>query len=352
MEDASGSIWVGTSQGLSQIKDPVAVFLQRPLEPVISSIQIGDRAYETGGVAYSKQPFDIQLGTMNFASDEVVRFRYRLSGVDEAWDETETGTIRYAFLPPGRHVLTVVSYNQHTHQVSVPLSVVVEMAEPWWLSLPLLLSYGIGFVLILYGGMRLRTRVLVAQRLALQKEVAAQTREIRAGQEALKLLAIQDGLTKLLTRGEIERRLTSTLAAHPGPGLMTIGLFDIDHFKRVNDVYGHLVGDEILQQLAERIRESLLEGEYAGRYGGEELLIVTNSKAETGLRRMHAINQAACGAPFLVDGHEFAVTCSVGVAQTNGTDDWKSFVGRADKALYQAKREGRNRVVTTISQVS
>ena len=129
------------------------------------------------------------------------------------------------------------------------------------------------------------------------------------------------------------------------PSQIVVGLLDIDHFKRINDRFGHLTGDEILQEMGRRLKLALMPGEYAGRYGGEEILIVIESDHFPDVNRIRLLSTAICGEPFLVDDEVINVTCSIGVAHEHGHDDWKSLIGRADKALYRAKAEGRDRII-------
>jgi two-component system cell cycle response regulator len=124
-------------------------------------------------------------------------------------------------------------------------------------------------------------------------------------------------------------------------------LIDIDHFKKINDRHGHLAGDEILEEMGRRMRQALKPDEYAGRYGGEEILVVLMSQDDGGTDRIRELNTQLCGEPFLVDGEAIHVTVSIGVASACARDSWKSLIGRADKALYEAKGNGRNCMIVS-----
>jgi diguanylate cyclase (GGDEF)-like protein len=191
-----------------------------------------------------------------------------------------------------------------------------------------------------YAGLQLRFRYLLRQRQILQREVELRTAEIREAQAT-------DSLTRLLTRGEAQSRLVAALAQTGRTSQIIIGLLDIDHFKRINDRFGHLVGDEILKEMGRRLRLELKPGEYAGRYGGEEILIVIEAEKVPDPDRIQALNSAMSGEPFHADGMDVVVTCSIGVAYDHRHDDWKSLIGRADKALYQAKADGRDRIIVS-----
>lgn len=343
-QDNDGSIWIGTTRGLSHLLDPETLFQQFPLQPVITSVLLGDRNLQGGMSTFSRDPLSVQFGILNFRAEGSVRFHYRLKGVDQSWAESAGGDIRYPSLPPGHHRLTVVAYDPLTQQSSEPISLLLRMEEPWWLWWPLLAAYALALSAAVYGLWRLRFRYLLRQRNILQQEVELRTVEIRAAQAALVLQATQDSLTKLLTRGEIQRRLVDALAMPGSLPRLTVGLLDIDHFKRINDRFGHLVGDEILRELGARLQKSMTTREYAGRYGGEEILIVIEGGHLPGVDRIHALNKII-RQPFLAGDETIYVTFSIGVAQATAHDSWTSLIGRADSVLYHAKAQGRDQII-------
>ena len=344
-EDDDGSMWFGTSQGLSHLLDPERLFKQTILKPVITSVHLGELAFRGNAVAYSHEPLVIQFGLLNFQVDDTVRFRYRLDDVDKDWAETASGYARYPSMPAGHHRFEVVAYSPLTHQVSQPVSVLLRMRRPWWFWWPLLVLYVVSVVAAAYGLVRLRVRMLVQRQRVLQREVAAQTKEIRQAQAELRLLATQDNLTKLMTRGEIQSRVGLLLADCNRNSHLTVGLLDVDHFKRVNDQFGHLAGDEILRELGSRLRQAIRPTDHAGRYGGEEILIVLDGHGPAGIDRIHSLNRAVCSQPFTAGDEMVAVICSIGVTHALPHDNWESLIGRADQALYRAKAQGRNRIV-------
>ncbi len=346
-EDTDGSMWIGTSQGLSHLHDPTIMFKEQVLKPVITSVILGNTDYRGNAVAYTRDQLEVHFGALNFEADGTVRFRYRLRGVDEAWADTSSGYARYAFLPPGAHAFEVIAYDPLTHQESAPVSITLRMDSPWWTTWPMMLLYAVGVCALGYALLRLRLRLLLQQQRTLQREVEHRTKEMREAQAALQILATQDSLTKLLTRGEIQARLVGSLIAENSHSHLTVGLIDIDHFKKINDRHGHLAGDEILEEMGRRMRQALKPDEYAGRYGGEEILVVLMSHDDRGTDRIRELNERLCGDAFIVDGETIHVTVSIGVASARARDSWKSLIGRADKALYEAKENGRNCVIVS-----
>ena len=179
---------------------------------------------------------------------------------------------------------------------------------------------------------------------------------IRAGrrildlQDALRQQATHDGLTGLLNRNSILGKLAEEVSrcqrqCEPVAVLMA----DLDRFKSVNDTYGHLAGDAVLREAARRLKAASRSYDAVGRYGGEEFLIVLpGCDASDARRHSERLREAIAGAPFPIEGGMLSVTCSFGLAGT-GSSPASRLVRSADEALYQAKSEGRNRIVVHVS---
>jgi diguanylate cyclase (GGDEF)-like protein len=123
-------------------------------------------------------------------------------------------------------------------------------------------------------------------------------------------------------------------------------MLDLDHFKRINDEYGHLIGDQVLQEFAKRCERSVREVDLVGRYGGEEIMILLpETDRETSMQVAERLRTTIVATPIQVFGKEISVTVSIGVAtQDENTTDLETLIARADQALYIAKHKGRNRV--------
>ncbi|WP_421786363.1 PleD family two-component system response regulator [Hyphobacterium sp.] len=162
-------------------------------------------------------------------------------------------------------------------------------------------------------------------------------------------MAVTDPLTELSNRRYISSRLQqAAMMVTAGEMPASVLIADLDHFKRVNDTYGHEAGDAVLVEFANRLRRQLRAIDLAGRFGGEEFVVLmpeaSISDARTGAERLRA---AINGAPFLLpeNGGALDVTVSIGVAQILPGEDVDAVMRRADHALYRAKAAGRNKVV-------
>lgn len=128
---------------------------------------------------------------------------------------------------------------------------------------------------------------------------------------------------------------------------LILGVFDIDHFKSVNDNWGHLAGDKVLNLLPRQLKNIISEKDLVFRYGGEEFVfLLPNCSLEEGNIKAEAIRKAVENMPFNVNGEPVPITISIGVAQLSKDESHESLFARADKHLYQAKSAGRNRVAS------
>ena len=191
-----------------------------------------------------------------------------------------------------------------------------------------------------YDAVELRARLRSGERVLLLQETLLEA------QEMLRHEATHDRLTGLWNRARIidhlrrEARRTDREKA-----ALAVLLVDIDHFKQVNDTFGHGMGDVVLHETAQRMRSVLRDYETIGRYGGEEFLIVL-SKADLAVSRQvgERIRAVVGGAPIVHGDTTVHVKVSVGLASTERGFDPTALVNAADTALYRAKQQGRNRV--------
>ncbi|WP_455209263.1 GGDEF domain-containing protein [Kaarinaea lacus] len=120
-------------------------------------------------------------------------------------------------------------------------------------------------------------------------------------------------------------------------------MMDVDHFKKINDRYGHSIGDFVLQSLVKCAEKSVRISDMMFRYGGEEFVIVLPETDESGVLRLaKRIRRRVEKLETRIQGHRIDITVSLGIATLQESDDEKSFIARADEALYKAKRDGRN----------
>ena len=192
----------------------------------------------------------------------------------------------------------------------------------------------------------LYARIRVGQRTTELQTNLFETRQILEHQ------ATHDPLTGIFNRRAILGQLSRELARSRREGQnakingLSIGFFDIDHFKPINDQYGHQAGDEVLKGISSLITNQLRVYDSVGRMGGDEFLVIAPGPVEENFKNLfERLLVSVAGHQTKTDGGEVSVTVSIGVATAGGTTSEEQMLDSADTAMYQAKREGGNRVV-------
>jgi len=159
--------------------------------------------------------------------------------------------------------------------------------------------------------------------------------------------AIFDSLTGIYNKKEILEYLKKNLQNYKRykKEPFSVMIFDIDYFKKVNDTYGHLAGDYILKQFVKIIKKLIRKSDILGRFGGEEfILILPNTKLSGAMKLARRIKDAIENYTFMFDNKPIKITTSIGITSSSLQDDVDTILMRADEALYEAKRKGRNRI--------
>ena len=178
----------------------------------------------------------------------------------------------------------------------------------------------------------------------LEKQLAAKVAELEAAQGELSRLCRIDTLTGLANRMCFQEQIAANIdfaSRYRQP--FSLLMADIDHFKVVNDTYGHETGDDVLRAVGRLLRDTCRKGDMPARYGGEEFIIILPmARLDAAVMAAERIRKGMGLLPLLPDGK--CVTLSLGVAEFRQGEEMKELVKRADDALYRAKESGRNRV--------
>jgi len=192
-----------------------------------------------------------------------------------------------------------------------------------------------------YDNEELRARINVGQRLL---EAQASLRQAR---DALEHQAMHDPLAGVFNRRAILARLSQELSrARREDGRLSVGMCDLDYFKKINDTLGHQAGDEVLVAFTRCIQVHMREYDSIGRYGGDEFLVIGVGAQGQAVESLYERLRAQVAATEIITNKgKVSLTVSIGVAQGTGQSTGESLIAAADAALYRAKAEGRNRVV-------
>nr|WP_315168982.1 GGDEF domain-containing protein [uncultured Deefgea sp.] len=235
------------------------------------------------------------------------------------------------FAPEGEHVITLKYIEFHGKWLSLT-QVLLGIVSAW-------LTFGVawlGFEIFQY-----RQRLSQERSLRSELEVINRVLEIQA--EVLSNQAQIDPLTGALNRAGLNNLLSKKWPGEiPKDAQLSILFADLDHFKRINDTHGHAVGDEVLQQFAQLVKNKIRKSDGFIRWGGKEFLVACPEMPhDLAVKLAENIRDSAAKTSW---PHSMAVTCSCGVATRKHGEDFNELIERADIALYRAKKSGRNRV--------
>ncbi|MGD2085238.1 MAG: diguanylate cyclase [Candidatus Aminicenantes bacterium] len=365
---SSGKIYFGITPGFIEIpvqKTRVDTNINTPIL-YIKEIKIMGKKVPFN----PPQSFDLQLkyGNNNIAFEYIavsnrkenpVFYRTRLIPLDDQWSEpTKQTHIKYLNLEPGLYTFQVTANNGggETRWLESKNHVNVLILRPFWLTWWFLLLVSLLVMLLAFFIIKIRLNTLHRQKQILEKQVQERTEE-------LKYLSITDPLTDLKNRryleekikediGLIERHIYDNLKSEKVTKTPILGVFilDIDHFKEVNDHYGHKAGDIVIVDIAKVLIDMLRHSDTIVRWGGEEFLIITWQKEKSNSFELaERIRKKIASFKFKIDENTtIQRTVSVGFAHfpfiPNNTRQvtWPHVVSLADSALYIAKNNGRD----------
>jgi diguanylate cyclase (GGDEF)-like protein len=355
-EDPDGGLWIGTSGGLAHLLSPQDSFTGAPQAPVISQVAFGSKVIAEGDrVEWNTEPLTVSIASLSFRGTRHVHFRYRLEGLETEWVDTGDRTVRYAHLDPGSYRFELETVDESGELVSPVSAIAFRITPRWWqsvlLRLALALLAGVCVVLV----WRARIQHLLNQRGQLENAVKTRTvdlerekAELLRTHEKMRQYAERDDLTGLWNHRIIMERLRQEVdRSQRDRTPLTVILVDLDHFKNVNDTFGHPAGDRVLKEISDIFQRAVRNYDWVGRYGGEEFMIILPGASFVGARLRAEQMRMSVQAARVVDGEiVMQVTASFGVA-SGFPSDHEAVIQVADAALYRAKKNGRNCVMAT-----
>jgi diguanylate cyclase (GGDEF)-like protein len=345
LPDADGSVWIGTAAGMTHIHDPERLLHPRgPLDLRIASARLGDRALDVGHSTSlpwrADAAFDVRFSSHDYSRSPQTEFRYRLLGLSSGWFGSHSPQIHLPALDGGRYELQIMAIDAPHARKSALVTMSFEVRPPWWRTVTFRACVALLALLLLGLAWRYQLGKLRARRVALEKEFRER--------QALLERATRDSLTGLWNRTSILEFLSREMTHAQRTGApLALALIDVDHFKLINDTYGHHGGDAVLRELARRLGGAIRQNDLLGRYGGEELMVVLPGLPYVGATTpIERLRECVAERPFAVQEVSVTLTVSIGMAWCESSSDTThDIISRADAALYAAKGSGRNRVV-------
>ncbi len=363
-----GRLLFGAPEGLL-IADPRALRAESAAAPIVATalrvegnVRPGASVLPSIALSKAERSFSIEFAALDFTAPHRQVYRYRLDGLDEAWSVLAASqhSLTYSRLPPGRYVLHVGVMNRgggwSRQELRLPVTVLPALHQtPWFRALMAACA-----AVLLYALYRLRVRQLRARERELERivqhrtaELATKNEQLKSAYEQIEEASLTDPLTGLRNRRFLEQTIGADLelaARGEADRELVILMIDLDHFKSVNDQYGHAAGDAVLAALGRLLMSTLRSSDTVVRWGGEEFLIVVRfvDRADAaGLAEK--LRGAVAGHEFVLpDGTTIHRTCSIGFSAWPFSPaapralPLERVIGLADAALYIAKHSGRN----------
>ncbi|MBW2276006.1 MAG: diguanylate cyclase, partial [Deltaproteobacteria bacterium] len=366
--DVDGAVFIGTSRGLAYHDLSADKRVSVPPNVVLTSIALGSRDW-TGEqeveVAHDQGTFTASFSGLAFHNPSQVRFEYQLVGLDSEPITTKQREVRYPALAPGAYRFEVKCRSAAGIWSTEPATFSFSVLPPWWERWWARLAALVAIVLLALALLQFRTRRLEAERHRLEVAVEERSAQLAEANQELREMSFTDALTRVRNRRFfatiIESAVASTMRRHDPRSSqetdrnrdLVFYMVDLDHFKKVNDVHGHMVGDKVLVETAKRLEASLRQSDLVVRWGGEEFLLVC-SDAERGEadRVARRILEEVGGTPLIdEDGLCVQRTCSLGWVALPAFKRHPELLSHevlievADQALYMAKKSGRNQAI-------
>lgn len=341
LQARDGSIWLATGHGASTVSpERITDIGNQPPNVTIEQVTADGEPIAFGQELNARtNRVTINFVAPGYLMAEQIDYQVRLNGFEDNWvNKGDFNSVEYTNLPASHYTFQVrarypggawsgsdyFSFQQSAHF----------WMQPWFWILSLVCS-----ALLALFAVRFRLNQHQRTRQQLERMVKEKTAD-------LETMARQDPLTTLGNRRAFDERLHHELSRSQREGTyLSLAILDVDHFKEVNDVYLHTIGDKVLVRLAEVLSQELRDIDYVARWGGEEFaVLITNAELGVAREASERMRERIASTRFTDLVGDMKITVSIGVASSFDYADHASLLIAADQALYEAKSAGRNQV--------
>ncbi|QUX96234.1 GGDEF domain-containing protein [Marinomonas sp. CT5] len=346
-----GKLWFATAKGVATI-DSAAISQKNTARLPIAVESISADGSELSPTEVNILPAGTNRIVFHYAGlgyilSSRIEYRTRLVGFEKNWASRGKSTMaEYTNLAPGTYQFLVAARYPYSDWNNSEQIYTFTILPYFWQRFEVQIGLGILVIIILAGGIKWRLHRLQQSELKLRELVESQTYALRKQSKDFQRQANEDELTGLPNRRAFDHWLSEKfIKAKQKKTTLALVIMDIDHFKKINDHYSHLIGDKAIKSLANELQ--LLAGKkvHVARWGGEEFTLMIKGMSDDEVatyceKIRHRIE--------ICDNHKIApnltMTVSMGVAFSHQADSYQTLLRLADQALYRAKDNGRNRV--------
>jgi diguanylate cyclase (GGDEF)-like protein len=293
--------------------------------------------------------------------------RYKLNGLEDTYTESSMREVRYSSLPPGDYEFSVQCRSELSYWSPEPARFSFTILPPWWQTMWFRGGVAIAVLAAVWLIVRVRTHALNRRRRQLEEAVEERSTELLQKNRELEEISLTDPLTHARNRrffyetipadaAHVLRQYRGFVAgdqSHAPETELIFAMVDIDFFKIANDEHGHMAGDRLIQEIAQRLSDLIRKSDVLVRWGGEEFLIVCRStdRGHASLLCSRVLEVISAKPYKLENGAEVSLTCSVGwapypwIPEAVDALTLEQAIEVADRALYLAKKTGRNQAI-------
>lgn len=357
--DTHGNVWFATAKGLATVNPnnlerisdfSVPVIIEQVLLDGKSSLI--ESVSDSIEVASDVTRVSFKYAGLGFAMPSRVEYQVMLEGYDNNWvDRQKLRLAEYTNLMPGTYTFRVQARYVGGQWKEYDKPVTINIQPKFYQTIGFTVAAIILLCVTILLFYKMRFRHLKKSEARLKQRVDEQTKSLELQTKRFEFQATHDQLTGLPNRRAFDSWLTEYFSrAKQESKPLCLAIIDIDFFKQVNDEYSHLVGDKVLECVAQQLKDLAPVGAKYARWGGEEFtLLLPEHSLKQAVNAVKIIQQSI----ELHDFSEFApllsITVSVGVASVENASDYNRLLNHADQALYRAKQTGRNKVESELS---
>ncbi len=347
----NGQLYFGSINGLYSF-DPNELLSCLVYQPnlMLTQVSINNVPLTTAELAANQNHYDLfhqdrviyfKFSALDFYSPEQIQYSYRVTGINDSWHNvSHLRQIELNSLKPGKYLLEIKAKNSDCRWDEQKLEVTIEVHPLWWNIWWVRVVFLISGVLLAFLLHYLRSGIIRKRNMDLETTVENRTAELMRLNNKLKSASQTDFLTGLYNRTGFLNKFNDINA---NAGSSCIVLADIDHFKKINDIHGHLAGDQVLIAIAKTMRFFVQKNDFVARWGGEEFIFYFDGKTPKEIySTIEQIRTEVQKTKIVYEESEIWVTCTFGICHIESGKGLNDCIKAADESMYKGKAKGRN----------